>query len=282
MATPNANAKSDVNANGLLSIAIVVMSSWLPGDVSMPGDFCRMLVPADRFTAGAYHHPNPDKKVGVFVGGNYGEHRVGNLRDLDHMPAFDATDNQGAFLAVGLVYYFNLRGPTFKVDTACSSSMHPLHLAVQSIRAGESDSAVVGAAHLITHPGIWRAQADNDHVFGVVEHTGIGHNGRTGPIDPRDVGFFEAHGTGTKKGDPIEVMAIYKAVGAHFSAADPLYIGSTKPNVGHLECASGIVSIIKSVLMLYYGQYTTDRLFLLTANDETALRASMSKLGIRL
>lgn len=255
------------------------------------------------------------KKVGVFVGGNYGEHRTGNMRDLDHIPNFDATGNQPAFLAGRLAYYFNLRGPAYTVDTACSSSLHALHLAVQSIRSGESESAIVGASHLITQPDIWvsmaklrlfsdagrtyafderaksgysrgegagclilkplsQAQADNDHIYSVITHSGISHNGRTvgivapspeeqeqllkdvfaqAKIDPKDVGFFEAHGTGTKKGDPIEARAIYGAVGRHFTSQDPLYIGSTKPNVGHLECVSGIVSVIKTVLMLYYG-----------------------------
>ncbi|KAJ4286351.1 hypothetical protein N0V88_008057 [Collariella sp. IMI 366227] len=354
-----------------MPIAIVGMSCRLPGDVSTPGEFYRMLcrkrsgwsqIPKDRFNAGAYHHPNPDKraqfdagffditrreaesmdpaqrlllecayealenagvpkekisgkKVGVFVGGNYNEHRVGNLRDLDHIPTFDATGNQAAFLAGRVAYYFNLRGPTFTIDTACSSSMHALHLAVQSIRAGESEQAIVGASHLITHPDIWvsmgklrlfsdagktfafdhradsgyargegagclllkplaQAQADNDHIFSVITHSGISHNGRTvgivapspdeqekllrkvfteAKVDPTEVGFFESHGTGTKKGDPIEATAIYKAVGQHFTPKDPLYIGSAKPNIGHLECASGVTSVIKAVLMLYYG-----------------------------
>ncbi|KAK1833028.1 putative polyketide synthase [Podospora conica] len=446
----------------LMPIAIVGMSCRLPGNVSNPNEFYRMLcrkrtgwsaVPEDRFNADAYTHPNPDKKgtfnsaggyfikddisqfdaaffditkqeansmdpaqrllletayealensgipkesicgkkVGVFVGGNYGEHRGSHMRDLDHMPAFDATGNQAAFLAGRLAYYFNLRGPT----------MHALHLGVQSMRAGECDQAIIGASHLITQPDVWvsmaklrlfsdsgkthafdhraksgyargegagclvlkplhQAEADNDHIYSVIEHSGISHNGRTvgivapspdeqerlirdvfaqARIDPGDVGFFEAHGTGTKKGDPIEATAIHRAVGKHFSPANPLYIGSTKPNVGHLECASGIVSVIKSVLMLYYGfilpnadfekvndaiplkewnmrvaeeqvpwpsrkngsnsmcvlrapptgrgveigdhgEYTTERLFVLSANDEPALRASMSKLGI--
>ncbi|KAK1777236.1 acyl transferase domain-containing protein [Copromyces sp. CBS 386.78] len=350
-------------------------------------------------------------RTGVFIGGNYGEHRMSHMRDLDTMPSFDATGNQPAFLSGRLAYYFNLHGPTFTVDTACSSSLHALHLAVQSIRNGESDSAVVGASHVITQPDVWvsmsmlrlfsdagktyafdqraksgyargegcaviilkpveQALKDNDHIFSVITHSGISHNGRTvgivapspdeqeqllrdvftaAKINPREVGFFEAHGTGTKKGDPIEATAIYNAVGRHFTKDDPLYIGSSKPNVGHLECASGLVSVIKGVLSLYYGfvlpnadfdtenpeipfqkwnmavakqqrpwpankkyacvnnfgfsgsnstcilsgppvhrrielgehgAYTTPRLFVLSANDEQALRTSIKELGI--
>lgn len=69
-------------------------------------------------------------------------------------------------------------------------------------------------------------------------------------IDPKDIAFFEAHGTGTKVGDPIEAAAIYEAVSKTLSVGDPLHIGSVKSNIGHLENASGIVSVIKAALML--------------------------------
>ncbi len=68
---------------------------------------------------------------------------------------FDPTGAQGAFLAGRIAYYFDLRGPTLAVDTACSSSMQALHLAVQSIRNGESEPALVGASHIITQPDVW-------------------------------------------------------------------------------------------------------------------------------
>jgi acyl transferase domain-containing protein len=80
---------------------------------------------------------------------------MSHFRDLDSIPSFDATGNQTAFLAGRLAYYFNLHGPTITIDTACSSSMHAMHLAVQSIRSGESEQAIVGASHLITQPDIW-------------------------------------------------------------------------------------------------------------------------------
>ncbi|KAH8650845.1 hypothetical protein BGZ60DRAFT_534031 [Tricladium varicosporioides] len=64
-------------------------------------------------------------------------------------------------------------------------------------------------------------------------------------LDPSDTTFVECHGTGTAKGDPIEANAI----GNVFGVAG-VYIGSVKPNLGHSEGASGITSVIKSVLAL--------------------------------
>lgn len=260
------------------------------------------------------------QNMGVFIGGPDNEHRIGNLRDLDDVPAFDPTGAQGAFLAGRISYYFNLKGPAFTLDTACSSSMYALHMAVQSIRSGESDSAMVGASHLITQPDVWvsmaklrlfsesgrcnafdhrarsgyargegagvivlkplhQAIADGDYVRAVIAHTGVSHNGRTvgivapstdeqeilisrclkeANVDPEDVGFFEAHGTGTRVGDPIEAEAIYRAVGSKHSSSprpdeQPLFLGSVKSNIGHLENASGLISIIKAALILEKG-----------------------------
>lgn len=72
-------------------------------------------------------------------------------------------------------------------------------------------------------------------------------------ISPQDTGFFEAHGTGTKVGDPIEAAAIQRVFSEGRSPRQPLYIGSVKSNVGHLEPASGLVAVIKASLMLDKG-----------------------------
>ncbi|KAJ5816624.1 hypothetical protein N7447_008857 [Penicillium robsamsonii] len=74
-------------------------------------------------------------------------------------------------------------------------------------------------------------------------------------VSPRAVSYVEAHGTGTRAGDPVEVAAIRQALG--MTAKDrthPLHIGATKPNVGHAEGASGVVSLIKVLLMLKHGK----------------------------
>jgi len=62
---------------------------------------------------------------------------------------------------------------------------------------------------------------------------------RNAGINPKDTGYVEAHGTGTKVGDPIEVAALHNVFGEERTARNPLFIGSVKSNIGHLEAASG-------------------------------------------
>lgn len=69
-------------------------------------------------------------------------------------------------------------------------------------------------------------------------------------VAPSDVGYLEAHGTGTSLGDPIEAQAAGAAYGIGREANDPLLIGSAKTNIGHLEAAAGIAGVIKVILSL--------------------------------
>lgn len=64
-------------------------------------------------------------------------------------------------------------------------------------------------------------------------------------IPPKIVDYIEAHGTGTRVGDPEEVNAIDKVFGGDRTPQDPLLIGSIKSNLGHSEPASGLVSVTK-------------------------------------
>jgi acyl transferase domain-containing protein len=66
-------------------------------------------------------------------------------------------------------------------------------------------------------------------------------------VDPASVQYVEAHGTGTNVGDPIELAALSEAYGATDARKNSIRLGSTKPNIGHLDTAAGIASVIKTV-----------------------------------
>ncbi|GIF02526.1 beta-ketoacyl synthase N-terminal-like domain-containing protein [Actinoplanes siamensis] len=68
-------------------------------------------------------------------------------------------------------------------------------------------------------------------------------------VEPGDLGYVEAHGTGTALGDPVEMAALRDAL----PAAGTCVVGSVKGNIGHLEAASGIAGLIKTVLALENG-----------------------------
>ena len=85
-------------------------------------------------------------------------------------------------------------------------------------------------------------------------------------IDPVNVRYVEAHGTGTKLGDPIEVDAIQGVLGVkHSTTANqpthktpkqdhPVFLGSVKANIGHLETGAGIAGLIKTILVLEHAE----------------------------
>lgn len=119
------------------------------------------------------------------------------------------------------------------------------------------------------------AQADGDDIIALIRASGVNHDGpgsgltvpnglaqqklirqvlNQAKIDAGQVGFVEAHGTGTVLGDPIEAEALGVVYSQDRAADNPLYIGSVKTNVGHLEAAAGIVSMIKAALTLKHRQ----------------------------
>ncbi|WP_433498361.1 SDR family NAD(P)-dependent oxidoreductase [Sphaerimonospora sp. CA-214678] len=113
-----------------------------------------------------------------------------------------------------------------------------------------------------------RALADGDPIHGVIAGSGINGDGRTNGltapsataqaeliarvrsragISPAEIGYVEAHGTGTPLGDPIEVKALNRVLGA---TGEPVGLGSVKSNIGHTTMAAGIAGLLKVLLAL--------------------------------
>ncbi|MCV7412129.1 polyketide synthase [Mycobacterium florentinum] len=85
---------------------------------------------------------------------------------------------------------------------------------------------------------------------GVAQQRVIAEALKRANLEPHDVGYLEAHGTGTSLGDPIEAQAAGAVLGAGREAGQPLLMGSVKTNIGHLEAAAGIAGVIKVILSL--------------------------------
>ena len=118
------------------------------------------------------------------------------------------------------------------------------------------------------------ALEDGDHIYAIIKgsaynndgalrvgYTAPGVNGQTeviaaaqamANVDPETISYIETHGTGTSMGDPIEISALTQAFREHTNKNGFCAIGSVKSNLGHLDTASGITGLIKTVLSLYH------------------------------
>ena len=115
------------------------------------------------------------------------------------------------------------------------------------------------------------ALADGDHIRAVLRGWAVNNDGGqkvgyTAPsvqgqssaisdalvvadLSPRDIDYVETHGTGTPLGDSVELSALQRV----FTPATPCLIGSVKTNIGHLNHASGVTGLIKTIMSLEHG-----------------------------
>lgn len=129
-----------------------------------------------------------------------------------------------------------------------------------------------GAGAILLKP-LSQAIQDHDHIYAVIKGSAVNNDGHsigiTAPstlaqeevlikswtdanINPETIGYIEAHGTGTKLGDPIEIAAIQNAFSKYTDKKQFCAIGSIKANMGHADTAAGITGLIKGVLCLYH------------------------------
>ena len=118
------------------------------------------------------------------------------------------------------------------------------------------------------------ARADGDRIWGVVLGSAVNQDGasagltvpsgtaqtevieealQAAGVQPNEVDYLEAHGTGTEVGDPIELNAAVDVYGRGRDRENPLLVGSVKTNVGHLEPAAGVAGLMKVLLSMHRG-----------------------------
>jgi acyl transferase domain-containing protein/acyl carrier protein len=258
-------------------------------------------------------------RTGVFVGmmasNQYGSLQIeGEGRSVLDDPYF-GMGTAPSVVAGRLSYLLDLHGPSVFVDTACSSALVAVHLAAASLRAGETDLAVVGGVSAILHPDAMRqackmrmlaqdgacktfderadgflmgegcgvvvlerwsdAVANGHHVLALLRGSAVNQdgasNGLTAPngpaqvavirdalaaagVAPEQIGYVEAHGSGTLLGDSIEMSGLHEVFGPGRSVDRPLVVGAVKTNVGHLTGAAGMAGLIKTVLALRHDR----------------------------
>jgi myxalamid-type polyketide synthase MxaB len=129
-------------------------------------------------------------------------------------------------------------------------------------------------AGLVVLKRLTDALADHDHIWGLIRGGAVNQDGPSGGLTvpngpaqqqvirkamenagvaPEDVDYVEAHGTGTALGDPIEINALGEVFRNSHCASHPLWVGSAKTNLGHMEAAAGIGGLIKVILQLQKG-----------------------------
>ena len=250
--------------------------------------------------------------VSLGIGWNdYLRLRARNWSQLDDYTALGNADGAAAHR---LSYFFDLRGPSVAVNSLCTSGLSALHLACQSLWAGEASLALAGGVSLTLSPdsmimvsqaGLLSADgrcktldaaADgyvrgegagivvlkplsqvsrSDRVYTLIRAIAFNHNGhntwitapsqtaqeallrdayRKAGLHPAQVDYVELNGTGFRRGDAIEAKALGAVLGNCPQRTHPCFIGSVKTNIGHLDAASGIASVIKVALSLYHRE----------------------------
>ncbi|TEA17265.1 Fusaridione A synthetase fsdS [Colletotrichum sidae] len=334
-------------------VAVIGIGCRFPGASSLselegllldPPDLSQ-TIPSKRFHVDGFYNPNAQHHGSTNVRKSY--LLDGNIREFDNKffnitaveaaamdpqqrllletvyealensaPRYQATGVGRSIMANRISYTWDLRGPSMTIDTACSSSLVALHQAVQALRLGETQLAIVGGSNLLLGPewyitesnlnmlspnGISRmwdadadgyargegvaavilkrlsdAIADGDFIECIIRETGVCQDGRTNGITTPSAEsqaslirrvyskagldvvkdrpqYFEAHGTGTPAGDPVEAEAIHSVFSGAVSDSvrrPPLYVGSVKTVIGHTEGTAGLAGLIKATLAL--------------------------------
>jgi polyketide synthase PksN len=251
-------------------------------------------------------------RCGIYVGCAAGDYL--DLTVPSDYPGQAFWGNMSSLVPSRIAYYLDLHGPAMAVDTACSSSLVSVYLACQALWSGEISTAIAGGVYVQSSPRLYLAasragmlsptgrcrsfdqaadgfvpaegvgalilrrlsdaEADGDHIHGVIRGIGTNQNGTTNgivapngtaqerlirqvyedfEIDPEGIGLVEAHGTGTRLGDPVEFRALDRAFRAFTGRERFCSLGSAKAAIGHAQAAAGVIGVIKALLAIRHG-----------------------------
>ncbi|MFM9608161.1 SDR family NAD(P)-dependent oxidoreductase [Streptomyces niveiscabiei] len=143
---------------------------------------------------------------------------------------------------------------------------------VRTFDADASGTVLGNGVGVVVLKPLRDALADRDTVYAVIKGTATNNDGSgkvsfaapgaagqaavireahsVSGVDPRSIGYVEAHGTATRLGDPVEVSALTRAFRDTTADTGFCAIGSVKSNLGHLDAAAGVAGLIKTALML--------------------------------
>src|SRR5713226_1636534 len=146
----------------------------------------------------------------------------------------------------------------------------------RSFDAQAQGSVMGNGVGVVTLKRLADALQDGDHIHALIRGSAVNNDGSvrvsyTAPgldgqseviaeamghaaVPIETIGYIEAHGTATRLGDAVELAAMHKAFAASTAGYGSCAIGSVKPNVGHLDRASGVTGLIKTVQALRHGQ----------------------------
>ncbi|EEA25741.1 polyketide synthase, putative [Talaromyces marneffei ATCC 18224] len=190
-----------------------------------------------------------------------------------------AVDHACQMLRSGSVDMSIAAGSNLILDPDYSTILSNMHILSPDSRCYAFDHRANGYSRgegigVIVLKRLSDAIRDNDTIRAVIRASGSNQDGYTpGVTQPsqkaqaqliretygkagltmRHTRFIEAHGTGTRIGDPIEIAAIADCFRHYRDSSSPLYVGAVKTNIGHLEGASGIAGLIKAIIVAETG-----------------------------
>lgn len=218
-----------------------------------------------------------------------GANRISYLFDL-HGPSIVVDSACSSSLASLHLACLNLQNKSCELAIVCGAKLNLLPY-VNSVLAkakmlsvdGQCKTFDAGANGYVQGEGVGAvilkpldtALRDNDRIYAVITGSAINQDGKTNGLtapnglqqekllndayrsshtNTQEISYVECHGTGTFLGDPIEIQALGEVVGKNREKEKPCWIGSVKTNIGHLEPAAGVASVIKVALALFHGK----------------------------